>query len=229
MEAREQGDSREHSARPAVRVLVADESTIMRAGVRSILTDACMSVVGEALSAAETIEQVVALAPELVVLGVQRDGLGYATVEAIRRTAPEVAIVVLSDDPGDLLALVHHSVSYLSRRASPEELLAAVEGALRGQSLVDRAAVAKAIEAMAGEGKGTARPADRIRSLTPRERQVLALITQGRTNRQIAEALSLSIGTVKVHVCNILTKLGVCDRVQAAVWAVQNDLGAGRA
>jgi NarL family two-component system response regulator LiaR len=228
MELREQGDSREHTKRPAVRVLVADESTFMRAGVRSILSDAGMSIVGEALSAAETIEQVVALTPDLVIVGVHRDGLGYATVEAVRRTAPEVAIVVLSDDPGDLLALVHHSVSYLSRLASPEELLAAAEGALRGRSLVDRATVAKAIETMAGEGRD-ARPADRIRALTPRERQVLALITQGRTNRQIAEALSLSIGTVKVHVCNILTKLGVCDRVQAAVWAVQNDLGPGRA
>lgn len=214
---------------PAIHVLIAAESPIVRLGLRTILAGSGLDLAGEAESTAEAAARVASLAPEVVLLSARGGELGCRTVEELRRVAPGVPIVIISDEAGDLRAVVHEGVSCLSSRATAAEIVAAVEDARQGRALVDRAAVARVIANLStGGANGAPTEADRLRTLTPRERQVLALIAQGRSNRQIATALGLSVGTVKVHVGNILTKLQVQDRVQAAVLAVRNDSGAGR-
>lgn len=216
-----------HCETTAVQVLVADESSIVRLGLRSMLASPGLEVVGEAATPVEAVERVKALAPDVVVLGLGRSGLGLDSVRALRSASPGTAIVVLTEDPTHLLALLNSSTNCLSKSVDRGDLLAAVEAAAEGRSLVDQPAVMKALAAaiQAEQRKGDG-PNERVRVLTPREREVLALITQGYTNRRIAEHLSVSVGTVKVHVCNILTKLRVADRVQAAVWATQHGLAA---
>ena len=225
MDAQEQNAASAHREARKIQVLVADENPIVRAGLCSMLHNSRTEVVGEAASGAKVAEQVEALAPDVVLLGLSEPGLGIDSVEVVREARPEAAVIVLSEDPGDLLALLHNSVNCLSRTVDREDLLAAVVAAAEGRSLVDQSTVVKAIAAATrAEWQKGASPGERAHRLTPRERQVLGLITQGCTNREIAERLSLSVGTVKVHVCNILTKLDVADRVQAAVWATQHGL-----
>ena len=208
-----------------IQVLVADENPIVREGLRSMLHNSPAEVVGEATSGAKVAEQVKALTPDVVLLGLSEPGLSIASVEVVKGARPEAAVVVLSEDSGDLLVLLHNSINCLSRTVDREDLLAAVVAAADGRSLADQSTVVKAIAAATrAERQKGASPGERAHRLTPRERQVLGLITQGCTNRQIVERLSLSVGTVKVHVCNILTKLDVADRVQAAVWATQHGL-----
>ncbi len=212
----------------AIRMVIGEGNPILRAGLRSILAGTRIEVVGEAGTAAELLEAAQALSPAVVLLDMPLPGSeGLAALEAIREAAPQTALIVLSEDPGHLVAMLHSSVSILAKSISREELLAAVEAAAQGRALVDRAALLKAIEAVSRGGRDS-RPFEdeRVRLLTAREREVLGLLTRGFTNRRIAEALSIGVGTVKVHVCNILTKLGMDDRVQAAVWASHHGLGA---
>ncbi len=213
-----------------IRVLIAEDNPITREGLRSILTAAHITVVGEAASASEVLAQIAALSPDVVLLDLHMSNAeGLSALKTIRQAAPGVAVVVLSEDPGYLLAVLHDSTSYLSKKVTPEDLLAAVEAAAQGRSLVDQAALVKVIQALTRMNReGAGEEADPAAALTAREREVLRLVTRGLSNREIAETLRLSVGTVKVHVCNILTKLGMSDRVQAAVWAMQHGLGPDR-
>ena len=222
----EQGNSTGGGEEPrTIRVLIVEENSIVREGLRSMLGGSRVEVVGEARTGCEAVEQVKVLAPDVILLGLCMPGLDVASVKALR-CATEAAIVVFSENHEDLLALLHNSISYLSREINRGDLLAAVEAAAGGRSVLDCAAVTKALAAITRrQSAGTAREADLPRPLTAREREVLALVTRGRTNQEIAAALSLSIGTVKVHVGNILAKLQVTDRVQAAVWATQHGVG----
>ena len=216
-------------ARASIRVVVADGDVAAREGLCDLLANSQVEVVGQARSIPEAVQQVRALRPDVVVLrfaGSAPDAM--SAVNEIQRAAPGVAITLLCGDPAFLVTMLHRPVSFLARDISREDLLAAVEAASQGRTLVDRAALIEAIAALK-PAAGAAGPheAEVAPALTPREREVLSLLSGGRTNQAIAEELSLSVGTVKVHVCNILTKLGLTDRVQAAVWATQHGLGPG--
>ncbi len=213
-----------------IRVLIAEDNPITREGLRSILTAAQITVVGDAASVAEALERVTALSPDVILFDMHLPNAdGLSALETIRQAAPGVAVVVLSEDPGYLLAVLHDQTSHVSKRVSPEDLLAAVEAAAQGRSLVDQAALVAVIQALTRMNReGAGDEAEPVAVLTPREREVLRLVTRALSNREIAETLCLSVGTVKVHVCNILTKLGMSDRVQAAVWAMQHGLGPDR-
>ncbi len=214
----------------AVRVVIAADSAIVREGLRSLLGGSAVEVAGEATSAMELAERAGALAPAVVLADVRAlDGVGLAALDAIRGAAPGAALIVLGTrgEPWTLVqALLHGAAGYLAQDISRKSLIAAVILAAEGHAVFDRATLQEAVEGMRAGRSPRTHPVAPASRLTSRERQVLALMTEGRSNREIAGALSLSVGTVRVHVCNILTKLDLTHRVQAAVWAAQHGLGA---
>jgi len=146
----------------------------------------------------------------------------------MRRPDPQIGIVVLSmQGDQDLLlqALAHGATCYLAGQVSQEDLAAAIRAAAGGRSLVDREALLKAAGSLIALERNPAPCTDPLDTLTPREREVLALLTEGLSNSNIASALGVSVGTIKTHICNILSKLHMADRVQAAVWATRRGLG----
>lgn len=212
-----------------MRVVVVVENPIIREGVRGILAGSVLQVVGVCASAAEAVSQVQRLAPEVAFLGAGIAAADdYSLLESLRRVSPDTAIILLGmhREAGNLLDALHRGAScYLSQDVTLQSLLLAAEAAVRGFVMADAAALSKACKGLAGQP--TARDKGLAADLTAREREVLELVCQGLSNRQIAERLTVTAGTVRTHVSRILGKLGVTDRVQAAVWAAEHGLGGG--
>jgi NarL family two-component system response regulator LiaR len=148
------------------------------------------------------------------------DGVG--AMRALRETLPETRVIVLtsfSEDDRLLPAIQAGAAGYLLKDAQPAELARAVRAAHAGEALLDPAVAARLVDAIAEDSRGE--PSER---LTPREREVLGLIAQGRPNKLIARELEISEKTVKAHVGRVLEKLGVSDRTQAALYAVRTGL-----
>ncbi|PAX09201.1 response regulator [Sphingomonas lenta] len=204
------------------RVLIADDHELAREGLRALLDrEPGLVVVAEA----STGEQAVALAeahePDLALLDI-RYGAGMDGLEAARRiveVAPNVRVVMLTlhDAPEYArAALEAGAMGYVTKDASRDALLRAI-----GQVLAGGYAVPAELMRRAVESRRTAGAPDALGRLTPREREVLDLLAEGGTNKHIAQALGVSPGTVKAHVERVIAKLGVRDRTQAAVLAVQ--------
>jgi DNA-binding NarL/FixJ family response regulator len=207
----------------AIRVVVADDHPVVREGLRSFLSSRPgIDVVGEAGSADEVVSVVESLTPDVVLVDLVMPGGG---IEAIGRLAalpqPPRAIVLTSfvGDDKVLPALRAGAAGYLLKDVDPADLEAAVRTVHRGGSVLGPAVAPRVLDQAT-----STRPADddRIAELTPREREVLTLLGQGMSNRQIAEALYVAEKTVKTHMSSILTKLRVTDRTQAALYAVRH-------
>ena len=208
-------------ARRALRVLVVDDHPMVRAGLASMLTDDEIEVVGEASSGAEAVESVARLDPELVLLDVELPDMdGIEALTWIKSRAPKTAVLMVSmhDDAGVVRRAVEAGAAgYVLKGIGRRELLAAVRAVRDGGSVVDPALLrALAHPAAAEGGAGDA--------LTRVELEMLALLAAGLTNREIAERMRWSLGTVKKYVQRILEKLHVSDRTQAAVVAVRQRL-----
>ncbi|HUN79459.1 MAG TPA: response regulator transcription factor [Solirubrobacteraceae bacterium] len=226
-----------------LRVVIADDHHFFRDGLRGILQDAGIEVLGEAADGEEAVALARRLSPDLVLLDLNMPRLsGIEALRELARVAPDVQGVILTvslDDADVLAALAAGACGYLLKDMRPDRLVAGVrqaaEGdlvlgadvamALRGyvrgaQSAADTAA---AVSAAAAAGQDT-EPADERAALTPREAEVLRLIAEGADNAAIGEVLSISPHTVKQYVANIFEKLGVRSRVQAAVHAVRAGL-----
>ena len=146
---------------------------------------------------------------------------GLAATRAIKDECPRTAVVIITNhaNPDYLFeALKAGAAGYVLKEASQREVVSAVRQVLRGESLLNAELATKLLERLARQPTEAAVPADR---LTTRERDVLRLLAQGKTNREIATELFVSVGTVKIHVEHIISKLGVSDRTQAAVRAVE--------
>jgi DNA-binding NarL/FixJ family response regulator len=210
-------------ARPA-RVLIADDHELARLGLRTMLApEPDLQVVGEAATGREALELCRRLPADLVLMDLRMADLdGLTATRAIKQEYPgtSVLIVTVSEDPDYLLeALKVGAAGYVLKDASRQEVVAAVRQVLNGESPVDVKLATRLLKRLAGEAKGpAAAPAE---ELTPREREVLGLVAEGKTNAEIAQALFLSVGTVKLHVEPIIAKLGVSDRTQAAVRALE--------
>jgi DNA-binding NarL/FixJ family response regulator len=210
-------------ARPA-RVLIADDHELARLGLRTMLApEPDLQVVGEAATGREALELCRRLPADLVLMDLRMADLdGLTATRAIKQEYPgtSVLIVTVSEDPDYLLeALKVGAAGYVLKDASRQEVVAAVRQVLNGESPVDVKLATRLLKRLAGEAKGpAAAPAE---ELTPREREVLGLVAEGKTNAEIAQALFLSVGTVKIHVEHIIAKLGVSDRTQAAVRALE--------
>lgn len=206
----------------AVRVLIVDDHQLAREGLRAVLADSGVDVVGMAATGEEAVAQAAALVPDVVLMDV-RLGPGIDGLEATRRIVAlgvptRVLMLTLHDMPAYVReALAAGASGYVLKDTAIGDLLAAIEQVMAGRSAVPLALVNAALRAAPLPG----READLSRLLTGRELGVIQLVAQGLTNKEIARQLEISPATVKAHVERIISKLGVADRTQAAVMAMQ--------
>lgn len=202
----------------AVRILIVDDHQLAREGLKAVLSDDGFAVVGEAASGDEAIALVTRLVPDVVLMDV-RLGPGIDGLEATRRIAAlglpsRVIMLSLHDLPAYVReALGAGASGYVLKDASIAELRGAVSQVMAGQSVIPLGL----INAVMRGGEREPRPAEVLSTLTQREREVLDLVAEGLTNKEIARQLAVSPATVKAHVERIIAKLGVADRTQAAV------------
>ncbi|GAA2895637.1 response regulator transcription factor [Streptomyces mexicanus] len=209
---------------PPVRVFLLDDHEVVRRGVHDLLNDEPdIEVVGEAGTAEQALVRVPALRPDVAVLDVRLpDGDGVTVCRELRSQLPELACLMLTsfDDEEALLDSIMAGASgYVLKQIRSSDLVSAVRTVARGQSLLDPSAATRLMARMRG-GQQQEEP-DALPGLTDREREILALIGEGLTNRQIGQRLYLAEKTVKNHISRLLAKLGVERRIQAAVIATQ--------
>jgi DNA-binding NarL/FixJ family response regulator len=213
-----------------IRVVLADDEAMIRAGVKAILaTDPGIEVVAEASDGREAIELVRRHRPDVVLLDIRMPRLdGLSAAAELRVSMPEVAVVMLTtfdEDEHVAKALEEGAAGFLLKAADPRELLIGVRAVADGAAYLSPR-IAQKVIAQLGGGKltkaGIARK--QVESLTARERDVLALVGRGLSNQAIGRELFLSEGTVKAHVSAILQRLGLGNRVQAAIVAYEAGL-----
>jgi DNA-binding NarL/FixJ family response regulator len=213
-----------------LRVLVVDDDDLMRAGLRAVLSsDESIEVVGEAADGRQAVEQTRLLAPDVVLMDVRMPTLdGIAATRQIVAAGPRARILVLttfSDDDYVLGALAAGASGFLLKRTRPEQLIDAIHTVADGDCLlsptVTRTVIARVAQSRAALDPATQR---RLRTLTPRERDVLELVARGLSNAEIAATLVVEESTVKTHMKRILAKLDLRDRVQAVVLAYESGL-----
>ncbi|TPQ21452.1 response regulator [Streptomyces sporangiiformans] len=208
-----------------IRVFLLDDHEVVRRGVHDLLNDEPdITVVGEAATAEQALARVPALRPHVAVLDVRLpDGDGVMVCRELRSRVPDLACLMLTsfDDEEALLDSIMAGASgYVLKQIQGSDLVSAVRTVAAGQSLLDASATAKLMARLRGEQEQEEEP-DALPGLTDREREILALIGEGLTNRQIGQRLYLAEKTVKNHISRLLAKLGVERRVQAAVIATQ--------
>lgn len=206
-------------------MLVADDHVLIRTGLRAVLAqDPGLELVGEARSGPEAVELANRLSPDLVLMDISMPGMdGLEATRALKRNHPTISVLILTvHDDADLLlnALRAGATGYMLKTATETELRAGVSQAIAGELPIDRHMTRHVLERLAHQQDRNPVLATSDR-LSAREHEVLALVTRGYTNRAIAEELIVTHHTVKVHVEHILTKLGVGDRTQAAVKALE--------
>lgn len=215
------------------KLLVADDEATVRAGVRAILTaDDSLEVVAEAVDGHEAVEAVRRHHPDVALLDIRMPRMdGLAAAAEIRRIAPETAVVMLttfSEDEYIARALGDGASGFLLKSGDPRELIAAVRAVAEGAAYLSPKVAHRVIAELGGGAGGrmsrTAAARERIQVLTERETEVLALLGAGMSNAEIGRRLYLVEGTVKAYVSTILTRLGVKNRVQAAVVAHEANL-----
>ena len=206
------------------RIFLLDDHEVVRAGLRSLLdAEEDFEVVGEAGTAAEALQRIPPLRPQLAVLDVRLpDGNGVEVCREIRSRNPEIACVMLTsyaDDEALFLAIMAGAAGYVLKQVGGTDLLDKFRMAASGQSLLDPSLTQRVLDRIHAGPQQDAR----LSSLTAQERRILDLIAEGRTNRQIAEAMYLAEKTVKNYVSNLLAKLGMERRTQAATFAARLD------
>ena len=210
-------------AKPA-RLVIADDHELARAGLRAMLTgQRGLEVVGEATNGHEALMLCRSLRPDLALIDVRMPGLdGLATCTAIKQECPATSVILLTihENPEYLLeAIKAGAAGYVLKDISQRELIASVQQVLHGESILNKDLMIRLLRHMASEPAVQEEwPSGR---LSPRELEVLQLLTRGQTNREIAHNLTVSTSTVKIHVEHIFSKLGVSDRTQAAVRAIE--------
>ncbi|HYM57090.1 MAG TPA: response regulator transcription factor [Solirubrobacteraceae bacterium] len=207
-----------------IRVLIADDHAVVRQGLRAFLElQDEIEVVAEAADGEEALDAVQRLAPDVVLMDLVMPRLdGIEAIRRLRERTPSARVIVLTSfgDERVLPAIRAGAAGYLLKDVQPPELVRAIRTVHGGESLLAPAVTATVMEQLAREGGGRAAGA----SLTEREREVLALIARGLSNKRIAQELGVAEKTVKAHVGSILGKLDVADRTQAALYAVREGL-----
>ncbi len=212
-----------------IRVVIVDDHGIVRQGLRALLTQPGIEVVGEGESGVMAVEMARELQPDVMLLDIRmRDGDGLQALPQIKATSPMTSVIMLTTyaNPGYLARAICGGASgYLSKETDPNQIVRAVQAAAAGDELIDRHLLEAALTQSVDGNPPTPEPTDMpVEDLSERELDVLRLIVQGLSNQIIAEALSISLPTVKTHVQHILQKLHVSDRTQAALLAVRNHL-----
>jgi two-component system response regulator DevR len=202
------------------RIMIVDDHEVVRLGLRTAIElEPDLAVVGEASNGAEALAKMAVLDPQLILMDVRMEKMdGIETCREIKNRYPDVHILMLTsytDEDAVIASILAGASGYLLKHLSRAELLRSIRKAAAGQTLIDADASKRAMERMI-QMPGS--------ELTEREREVLALIARGYTNKQIAEALIVTEKTARNHVSHILEKLGLSRRSEAAVYAVEHKL-----
>ena len=212
----------------SLRVLIVDDHDLFRTGLRNLLEEQSVQIVGEAGTGADAVRIVRELFPDVVVMDLNMPGMGGVdATRHITAIAPLTRVVMLtiSDDDNDVMdAILAGACGYLLKNSSIQELMAGIRAAALGESLISPTIAAKVLQRVRAT---STQPeiANTIRSeLSDREIQVLKLIANGKDNAVIAGELHISPKTVKNHISNILMKLQIENRIQAAVYAVRSGI-----
>ena len=204
-----------------IRVLIVDDHAVVREGLRTFLElQEGIEVAGEASDGHDAIRAAERLRPDVVLMDLVMPNLdGVGAMRELRQRVPAARVIVLTsflDDERLLPAVRAGAAGYLLKNVQPQELARAIRTAAAGGALLDPTVAARLVEALEEDGRDT-----RADQLTPREREVLVLIGRGYANKRIALELGIAEKTVKTHVGNVLSKLGVSDRTQAALYAAR--------
>ncbi|WP_371582130.1 response regulator [Streptomyces sp. NBC_01314] len=207
-----------------IRVFLLDDHEVVRRGLADLLdSEPDISVIGDAGTVERALVRGPALRPDVAVLDVRLpDGDGISVCRELRNQMPELACLMLTsfDDEEALLdAIMAGASGYVLKQIKGSDLVSAVRTVASGQSMLDPATTARLMRSLRAEPVATPAVPSELASLSPRERDILALIGEGLTNREIGKKLYLSEKTVKNHISRLLAKLGVQRRVQAAVLA----------
>lgn len=216
-----------------IRVLLVDDHALFRSGIRSLLQrHPEFQIVGEAGDGMEAVKRAGQLQPDVVLLDLHMPGLsGREAARMIAEETPQshVLMLTVSEEEDDLLETLRAGAcGYLLKNIAAESLVAAVRSAAQGESVISPQMMGALLK---GVRSGTPKPAPappspgELDKLTPREREILGCIALGQSNKEIARNLEVAESTVKIHVQNLLRKLKLSSRVQAAVYAVEHGLG----
>jgi NarL family two-component system response regulator LiaR len=208
-----------------VRVLIVDDHAVVREGLKNYLgAVGDFEIVGEASSGVEALEQARKAGPQVVLMDLVMPAMdGIEATKKLHETLPEIKVIVLTsftDDDKLFPALRAGAVAYLLKDVGPKELAEAIRAAARGETRLTPEVTQRLVAGLAG---GAGRQPEDL--LTDREKEVLRCIAAGKSNKEIGTELFISEKTVKTHVGNILDKLGLADRTQAALYAVKRGLG----
>lgn len=208
-----------------IRVLIADDHALVRKGIAALLArEADLTVVGEAENGRTAIERTAALQPDVVLMDLVMPEMdGIDAIRAILAAQPEMRILVLTgfaDDANVFPAVKAGALGYLLKDADPEMLVQAIRQVANGESSLHPLIARKILHEMAHPAEAAAP----TQPLTEREQEVLRLVAQGLSNRAIAEQLVITEMTVRSHVSNILSKLHLVSRIQAALYALRTGL-----
>lgn len=209
------------------RILLVDDHEVVRLGLRALLEhNAQFEVVGEASTAKEAYEQVGRVHPDIVLMDIRLPGVsGIEACEEIIKAYPDTRVVMLTSYAEDemLFSAIRAGASgYILKQIGGEDLIRALESVGRGEALLDPAVTQRVFQEVRRAVKEE--EASAFANLSQQERHVLLLVSEGKTNREIAKALFLGEGTVRNYVSSILSKLGVSNRAEAAAYAVEHNL-----
>lgn len=211
----------------SIRILVADDHNIVRKGIKVLLaTEKDMQVVGEAENGLEAVEKAVSLEPDVVLMDIVMPGMdGIEATRKITAERPSTRILVLTSFAADdkvFPAVKAGALGYLLKDSTPQQLVEAIRQVARGEPSLEPSIARKVLQELSNPGGGTGRQTSD--PLTEREMDVLRLIAQGMSNREIAAKIFVAEWTVRSHVSNILGKLHLADRTQAALYALREGL-----
>jgi len=207
-----------------IRLLIVDDHKVVRQGLRFLLQhEADIEIVGEAADGEQAVALVQQHVPAVVLLDLLMPKMdGLIALRAIKEISPSTQVIILTSHQGDdelFDAIKAGALSYVLKTAGVDVVVESVRAAARGESLLDPSVAAKVLEEMR-----SARGRDGVDPLSRREVEVLSELARGRSNKEIAKELSIGEETVKTHVSNILSKLHLADRTQAAIYGLQKRL-----
>jgi DNA-binding NarL/FixJ family response regulator len=211
-----------------IRVLLVDDHDLFRTGLRTLLEEQEVNIVGEASAGTEAVRLVRELAPDVVVMDLNMPGItGVEATRQITAIAPltRVLVLTISDQDGDVMdAILAGACGYLLKDSSIQELMRGIESAGSGESIVSPAIASKMLQRIRASSSQPEIERQIRSELSDREIEVLKLIANGKDNAMIAAELHISPKTVKNHISNILMKLQIDNRIQAAVYAVRSGI-----